>query len=452
MGATAVPCVVVPVPDVPEGPSRAIALIVVSTVVGATMSALTAAMNALPEELLMAVRDEGGPDAATAARVLADRGRVRARHLAGRVMSVAALAAATADLVVHRTPPWATLLVVGVAALGYALLAEAAQTVARNRARVYGLRLLRWSRPLELVFAPIAVPIQAVSSLFERLFPPGESKVPTEIAAREVEHIIEKREEQGSIPQEFAKLLRRVLEFKDTVAREVMVPRTRMVAIDLATPIDDLIQRVVEEGHSRYPVYRERVDRIEGILHAKDLFKAIRERGADDLDVVALVRKPALFVAESQRIGHVLREMQSKRQHLAIVVDEFGGTAGIVTLEDILEEIVGEIQDEHDAEESLVTEVAPGTYLADARVSLHELREVLQTPLEKAARDAEADSLGGLVVGLAGKVPAPGERVSIDGLELIVREADEKHVTRVEIRRRTPPRSPKPVEPAQGAP
>jgi CBS domain containing-hemolysin-like protein len=235
----------------------------------------------------------------------------------------------------------------------------------------------------------------------------------------------------------------------DTVAREVMVPRTRMVAIDVATPIDEVVKRVVEEGHSRYPLYRERVDRIEGILHAKDLFRAIRTKSSP-IDLSTLVRKPALFVAESQKIGHVLREMQSKRQHLAIVVDEFGGTAGVVTLEDILEEIVGEIQDEHDAEESLVTEVSPGTYLADARISIHELGQVLDTDL---ANDQEVDSLGGLVVGLAGKVPEPGEQLEVEGLDLIVREADEKRVTRVEIRRKTtqPPPPPKPVEPAEGA-
>jgi putative hemolysin len=142
--------------------------------------------------------------------------------------------------------------------------------------------------------------------------------------------------------------------------------------------------------------------------------------------------------------------MQSKRQHLALVVDEFGGTAGLVTLEDILEEIVGEIQDEHDTDERLVEQTGPDTFVADARVSIHELGEVLEQELGGAAQDAEADSLGGLVVGFAGKVPDVGEHLEIDGLQMIVREADEKHVTRVEIRRRTT-RPPGPVEPAEGA-
>ncbi|UJR78254.1 Magnesium and cobalt efflux protein CorC [Sandaracinus amylolyticus] len=415
------------------------------------MSALTAAMYALPEELLMAVRDEEGPDAPTALRVLRERGAIRARLLTGRVMSAAALATATAYLVMGQMPLWAGVLVVAGAALGYAVVAEVAQTFARARARVLGLRLLRWSRPLEMLLAPLAWPIQVVASFAERLLPQRDEAVDEDLAAREVEHMIERREEEGVIPEEFAQLLLRVLEFKDTVAREVMVPRTRMVAIDVSTPIDDVVARVVEEGHSRYPVYRERVDRIEGILHAKDLFRAMREKKGR-VNLLSIVRKPALFVAESQKIGHVLREMQSKRQHLALVVDEFGGTSGVVTLEDILEEIVGEIQDEHDAEESLVTEIGPNTFLADARVSIHELGELLDTELGEAAENAEVevDSLGGLVVGLAGKVPEPGESVTLDGLDLIVREADEKHVTRVEIRRKTtaPPSS---AEPAEGA-
>lgn len=415
------------------------------------MSALTAAANALPEELLMAVRDEGGKDGATASRVLADGPRIRARLLAARVLSVAALATACAHLVVGRMPVGLGLLVVAGASLAYALLAEMAQTVARSRARVFGLSMLRYLRPLELAFAPVALPIQLVSSLTERLFPEREAELPSDLATREVEHMIEKKEEEGSIPEEFAQLLLRVLEFKDTVAREVMVPRTRMVALDLGTLVPEIVKRVNEEGHSRYPVYRERVDRIEGILHAKDLFKAIRDHGEAALDLAKLVRKPALFVAESQKIGQVLREMQSKRQHLAVVVDEFGGTAGVVTLEDILEEIVGEIQDEHDAEESLVQQLGPDVFLADARVSVHDLGQILETELDLHAEDAEADSLGGLVVGLAGKVPDVGEQVSAGELDLIVREADEKHVTRVEIRRKTT-RPPGPSsEPAEGA-
>ncbi len=422
--------------DSPEGPALALTVLVLSALVGAVTSALTVVMTALPEELLMAVRDEGGRDAVIASRVLVDRTVLRARLLVGRVLSVTALTLATAHLLRGMLTGALGVLVIAAVALLYALLAKVAQTVARSRARSYGLRFLRWARPIELLFAPFAWPLHVVAALVERLLPANDAEVEPEIAAREVEHIIERREEDGTLPEEHAQLLLRVLEFEDTVAREVMVPRTRMVAVDLAMPSDAIIARVVEEGHSRYPVYRGRVDHIEGILHAKDLFRAIRDAGTKPVDPAVLVRKPVLYVAESQRIGALLREMQSKRQHLAVVVDEFGGTAGVVTLEDILEEIVGEIQDEHDAEETLVTEIAPGVFLADARISVHDLAQILGTPLAGVAEDAEVDSLGGLVVDLAGKVPEPGARLSVAGLDFVVREADEKHVTRVEIRRR----------------
>src|SRR5690606_22465474 len=188
--------------------------------------------------------------------------------------------------------------------------------------------------------------------LLDRRFPPAEPPADDDHAVREVEHMIEQREESGSIPADFAELLLSVLEFKDTVAREVMVPRTQMKAIEIDTSIDEVLDIIVREGHSRYPVYRDRPDHIEGILYAKDLFRILKNGERDKHHSLhRIIRRPVLFVAETHKTGRLLREMQARRFHLAIVVDEFGGTSGIVTLEDILEEIVGEIRDEHDTEE-----------------------------------------------------------------------------------------------------
>jgi CBS domain containing-hemolysin-like protein len=248
-----------------------------------------------------------------------------------------------------------------------------------------------------------------------------------------VEHILEKREEEGALPEGQAELLMNVLEFTDTMAREVMVPRTRMVAVDVAMPFEQVVDRVIAEGHSRYPVYRERVDKIEGILHAKDLFQAQRQ---GKTSVLPLLRRNVLFVPEGQKIGLLLKEMQARHQHLAVVIDEFGGTAGIVTLEDILEEIVGEIQDEHDTEESLVTEVEPGRFLADARVSIHDLGEMIDVGL--ADSQDRAESLGGLVVEQLGRVPGVGETLRLANLDITVKQADEKRVQRLELVRRAP--------------
>ena len=435
------------------GPVPEVLLIVVSALIGAVLSGLTQALATLPPERVLALRDEGGRDGKTAARLVEHRKTIRARILAGRVLSVASVSAFTAHLVALVLEDEGLVLgSVFTAALAYAILAEIAQTFARSRANSLTLPLLRACYPLELLLAPLAFPIQLVARLTERYFPEDSVGVAPEIAEREVEHLIEKREEEGSLEGADADMLLNVLELKDSLVREVMVPRTRMVAIAKDTSIDEVIKRAIAEGHSRYPVYGDKIDKIEGILYAKDLFAAARTNEPPTL--AKLVRSKVLFVPETQKINALLREMQQKRQHLAIAIDEFGGTSGIVTLEDVLEEIVGEIQDEHDTEEALVTEIEPGRYMADARVSIHDLGEMLSASLVK-AEEGGFDSLGGLVVDLAGRVPEIGERVRLDGFDFLVKDADERRVRRVEIQRRDtvrPPAEAPTPEPRSSAP
>jgi putative hemolysin len=432
---------------IPLGDSGLDALaIVLAGIFGALFSGLTTAVNELADERLVALRDEGGSEAETARRVLDKRPRIRARLLTGRILSVSAVSGFTAHLAAgHGATGWPILGAVFGAALVYALVAEVTQTIVRGRETRSVLRFLRIARPFELLLAPLAWPIELVSQVTDRIVRPAEETVPASIAEREVEHLIEKHEEEGALPEQNAEMLLNVLEFKDTLAREVMVPRTRMVALAIDTPLDDLVKRVTEEGHSRYPVYADRVDKIEGILCAKDLFAAMRTPSPPSLR--KLVRKNVLFAAETTKIGQLLRDMQARRQHLAVVIDEFGGTSGIVTLEDILEEIVGEIHDEHDTPEQLLTELEPGRFLADARVSIHDLNDALGGGM-KGAEEGDFDSLGGLVIDLAGKVPPVGAQLALDGVELIVREADHKSVQRVEIRRTDslrPPPQPAPL-------
>jgi putative hemolysin len=443
------------VPIRPGDPGLDALAISIAALLGWVLSALTTALNDLPDERLMAIRDEGGDDATIATRVLDRRARIRSRLLAGRILSIAAFSGFTAHLAASLGfVEWWILGAVFGAALLYAIVAEVAQTIVRGRETRSVLRFLKATRPVELLLAPFAWPIELVSRLTDRIVAPAEESIPPSIAEREVEHLIEKHEEEGALPEQNAELLYNVLEFKDTLAREVMVPRTRMVAISIDTPLEELVKRVADEGHSRYPIYRERTDKIEAILYAKDLFNALRAAGGavggaggqPPIDVAKLVRKNVLFVAETTKIGQLLKDMQSRRQHMAVVIDEFGGTSGIVTLEDILEEIVGEINDEHDTPEPLVTEIEPGRFLADARVSIHDLGDALGSEVGK-AQEGGFDSLGGLVIDLAGKVPLVGAELTVDGLDLIVREADSKSVQRVEIRRRDSYRVPPPESP-----
>ncbi|MFW6067824.1 MAG: hemolysin family protein [Myxococcota bacterium] len=411
-----------------------IAAIVAGVLFGAIFAAVEEGLAVMGEVRLRAVRDGGGRYGSVAGRVLTHLPAIRARMLAGRVLSVAFAVAFAAWWALRIDGVLAAVAAAVVVSISYAVAAEVAITVMRQRASRGTLGLLRVLRPLELLLAPLGWPLRAVGSLTERLVPPVQERDSERITHLAVEHMIDEGEERGSIGEDHAELLRSVLEFKDTVAREVMVPRTNMVAFDITTPLSEVLERIVQSGHSRYPVYRERVDQMEGLLYAKDLFRVMQERNLDEVQLEQLVRRPLFFAPATQKIGMLLREMQARRVHLAVVVDEFGGTSGLLTLEDIVEEIVGEIQDEHDDEELRVEELAPGRYLVDAGISIYDLQDVLHAELPK--EQGEYDSLGGMVVELAGRVPREGESVRVGEYELIVREGDDRHVTRIEIRHR----------------
>ncbi|MFW6031368.1 MAG: hemolysin family protein, partial [Myxococcota bacterium] len=401
---------------------------------GAVFAAVEEGLVLMGEVRLRAIRDGGGRYSAVAERVLTRLQSIRARMLAGRMLSVAFAVAFAAWWALRVNGILAAVAAAVAVSLSYAVAAEVSTTVMHQRASRGALVLLRWLRPLEVLLAPLGWPLQWVGRLTERLVPTVKERDSERITELAVEHMIDQGEERGSIGEEHAEMLRSVLEFKNTVAREIMVPRTQMVAFALGTPLPEVLERIVQSGHSRYPVYRDRMDHMEGVLYAKDLFGVLGERPIEEVKLEELVRRPMFFAAETQKIGGLLREMQARRVHLAVVVDEFGGTSGLLTLEDILEEIVGEIRDEHDEEELRVKQLAPGHYLADAGISLYDLEDAIDVTFPK--ESGEYDSLGGMVVDLAGRVPQAGESLRVGDFELVVREADDRHVTHIEIHHR----------------
>ncbi|MCA9531817.1 MAG: HlyC/CorC family transporter [Myxococcales bacterium] len=321
----------------------------------------------------------------------------------------------------------------GVVALAYAALAEVFAVLTTRRSSTMSLTLLRWLRPVEWLFFPVAAPLAWLAAAIGRLIPETPAEQSDRVAHLAVEHFIDEGAEHGVIAAEHAELLRSALEFEDTIAREVMVPRTQVIGFDRETPIATVLGRVVESGHSRYPVYREQLDSVEGVLYAKDLFGVLQSgTPADDIELRRVTRSQVFFVPETQKVSAVLREMQRRRSHMAIVVDEFGGTSGIVTLEDILEEIVGDIRDEHDVgDEPQVQECEPGRYLVDAGVSIADFEDLVGEEIPR--QEGAFDTIGGMVIGLAGRVPSAGYRVRTGSFEVIVAESDERHVRRLEI-------------------
>ena len=425
-------------------PSIKLAAVIVSGVsLGAVFAAVSVGLSALGEAGLQAIQQAGLRGAETAARVSKDLRAVQVRLLLGRALCVAFCVTYLGYTVLQASGPTAALIGVIVVVLGYAIAATMASAAVLRRSAVATLRLWKWLRPIELLLVPLAIPLNWIARLVAHVIPELKESDPVRLTELTVEHVIELGEEAGAFPEEQAELIRSVLEFKNTVAREIMVPRTQMIAFEIGASVDEVLERVIESGHSRYPVYQGHVDQVEGILYAKDLFRVLRDHpDLSTVELSTLVRKPVFFAAETQKIGMLLREMQRRRSHIAVVVDEFGGAAGIVTLEDIVEEIVGEIQDEHDEEAPLVSEHKPGHYSVDAGMSVYDLEERIG---EEICQDkSHFDTLGGLIVHLAGRVPVVGESLQTGAYRIVILDADERRVSRVELRKMEP--APEPDE------
>lgn len=399
---------------------------------GALLAGVSAGLRNLGEAGLQAVAEAEGPNAKVAERIFRDLDAVQSRLLMGRVLCVSLTAGFAGYSLLEAGTVLNALAGVVVVGFLYAIVATIAGTIVQRRSAEATVRVWKWLRPIELLLAPVSEPLRWVSAAVARAVPEVRVVDPARLTELTVEHVIEQGEEIGSIGEDHARMLRSVLEFKNTVAREIMVPRTQIVAFDIELAVEEALAIVIESGHSRYPVYRGQIDQVEGVLYAKDLFQVLRQAGPGDAPKLGdLIRTPVFFAAESQKIGHLLREMQRRHSHLAVVVDEFGGAAGIVTLEDIVEEIVGEIQDEHDEELPLVFERSPGHYFVDAAISVYDLEEHLG---ESICEDkSEFDSLGGLLVHLAGRVPSIGETMLTGSFRIVVLDADERHVRRVEM-------------------
>ena len=247
------------------------------------------------------------------------------------------------------------------------------------------------------------------------------------ITAAEIQAAADIGEEEGMVEREEGEMLDSVIELKETEAREILVPRVDIVAAPETATLEDVVALAVESGHSRIPVYRHTIDTITGILYVTDLLRELRA-GRRDVDLTALARAP-VFVPETKRISDLFRELADRQVHIAIVLDEFGGTEGLVTIEDILEELVGEIADEHDVLEEEIVEVSDTEALVDGNTRIVEVNVRLGLGLP----EDEYETVGGLVAGRMGRIPAVGEKLREGRVVLCVEQGTEQHVERVRI-------------------
>ena len=311
--------------------------------------------------------------------------------------------------------------------------------------------------PIDLIgrlLHPIVVLLTRATAAISRLLG-AEVSTEQQITADELRLIVERGGEQGVLEAEEEQMINAVIELGDRRVHEVMVPRVAMAALPSDATLDQAVDLVVDVGHSRIPVYHDSIDEIVGILYAKDLLPYLKPDPGPRPALRKLLRPPVL-VPESMTVDDLLHEFQRRKVHLAIVLDEYGGTAGLVTIEDLLEEIVGEIQDEYDVEEPMVVRLSEHEARVDGRADVDEILELFDLDLK--LEDAEEyDTVGGLVYHRIGGVPSPGDSIEVDGVRLTVESTDGRRVGKVLVTRRMdkvakPDSDGVPAEPAAAAP
>jgi magnesium and cobalt exporter, CNNM family len=293
---------------------------------------------------------------------------------------------------------------------------------------------IRWARILvnpvraaAWLLHPLIVALSAITNTLVRIIGGQMKHRGPFVTEEELRLLVNVGEEEGVLEEEETDMIHSIFEFADTTVREVMIPRIDMITLESDATVDQAVDLALQGGFSRIPVYEETIDNIIGVLYTKDMLKQLRE-GHNSLPIRELVRPP-YFVPESKKLDDLLHEIRQKRTHMAIVVDEYGSVAGLVTIEDLVEEIVGDIKDEYDREENLYEQVSQFEYIFDAKINLDEFNELMNTDLENEGYD----TLGGFLLGQLDKIPVAGDTISFKNLTFTVLTTRGLRITKVRV-------------------
>jgi putative hemolysin len=292
---------------------------------------------------------------------------------------------------------------------------------------------LRWARALlplvkgtAWVLHPIVVVLSTITNFLVRLMG-GQVKRGPFVTEEELRLLVTVGEEEGVLEEDETEMIHSIFEFADTTVREVMVPRIDMVTLESDATVNDAVDIAMEGGFSRIPVFEDTIDNIVGVLYTKDMLKQLRE-GHDTIPIRTLVR-PAYYVPETKKLDDLLREIRQRRIHMVIVIDEYGSVAGLVTIEDLVEEIVGDIRDEYDREENLYEKINQYEYVVDAKMSIDEFNELMEAEL----KNENYDTLGGFLYAQLDKIPVPGDTITFENLTFTVMDTRGRRITKVRV-------------------
>jgi putative hemolysin len=434
-------------------PVTDLAVVVLLILIGGFFAASEIALITVKRHRLSQLADDGNRAARLAQRLTEDPGRFLATiqiaitflgFLAGAIGAVA-FSEGLADLIRLIEWDWlqeaagsiAFVVVTLVIALVSIIAGELVpKTLALNFPERLALFVARPIGFLQGLLSPIVWLVSRVSAVLVRLLGGTEKPQGGYLSTEELKVLVETGSERGGIEEEEKEMITGVIELGETQVHEVMVPRIGIRAVNVDDPLDEVLDTIVAAGHSRLPVFTESLDNIIGILYAKDLLPYLKGNGLrrGEIDLRKLARPPA-YVPESKPVDDLLHEMQVAKRHIAIVVDEYGGTAGLVTMEDVVEEIVGEIQDEYDTEEPMIEDLSNDEeigYRLDGRFSMDDLRDLFNLSDDDEPDEDAYDTVGGFIVHRVGRIPLPGAEIPFrDEVVLRVEAADSRRVAKV---------------------
>jgi CBS domain containing-hemolysin-like protein len=286
---------------------------------------------------------------------------------------------------------------------------------------------------------PVVVSLNAITGFLVRMIGGQMTRRGPFLTEDEIRLMVTVGEEEGVLEEEETEMIHSIFEFADTTVREVMIPRIDMVTLESDATVDQAVDVALQGGFSRIPVFEETIDNIIGILYTKDMLRQLRE-GHNQQPVRDLVR-PAYFVPETKKLDDLLSEIRQRRTHMVIVIDEYGSVSGLVTIEDLMEEIVGDIRDEYDIEENLYEQVNPNAYIVDAKMSIDDFNELLETELES----EDYDTLGGFLYDKLDKIPVAGDTVTSNDLTFTILATRGRRITKVRVERTPALEPPEPI-------
>lgn len=404
----------------------------VALLLSATFSAAETALISLRRSRLERLVDEGRSAALLIARALEHPERALASIQAVNTTLAMVAAVAFTLLLEALAPRLHPMGIIGAAAgawVFYLLFGEIVpKTIARRRSENTALLLIRPVQWMANLVFPMVVLLVWLGNLVVRLVP-GFAPLQRNpyITEEEIKVLVEKGEEMGDLEEDEREMVTAIFDFDRRVVREVMVPRVDVTAVEVDESLDAVVEVLLSTGYTRVPVFEESLDNVVGVLHGKDLLRYLRH-GKQDFALRAVMR-PGHFVPENKNAKVLMEEMRAKRIPIAIVVDEYGGTAGVVTLEDLIEEIVGEIRDEYDIEEEDITRLTDDVALVNGRASIDEVNDDLRISLPT----EEYDSVGGFLTGLFGRPPETGEEATWENVRFVVEGAEANRVRLVRI-------------------